>query len=91
MGGEGGFVEVDETYYGLKEGRVKARSGLGHKNAVVSLVERGGRIRSLYMPALRKGDMHDVVKHHVSPKAHFARTIPRFTSELKTGLPATRP
>lgn len=71
MGGEGGFVEVDETYYGLKEGRVKARSGLGHKNAVVSLVERGGRIRSLYMPALRKDDMHDVVKHHVSPKAHL--------------------
>lgn len=71
MGGDGGAVEVDETYFGLKEGRVKPRSGQGHKNAVVALVERDGRVRSFYMPGLRKRDMHDVVQHHVSPKAHL--------------------
>jgi transposase-like protein len=70
MGGDGGFVEVDETYYGNKKD-VPASMRKGHKHAVVSLVERGGRIRSLYMPVAHKRDMHDVVKHHVSPKAHL--------------------
>lgn len=68
MGGEGGFVEVDETYFGNKKD-MPASMRQARKHAVVALVERGGRIRSLYMPAMRKVDMHDVVKHHVSPKA----------------------
>lgn len=71
MGGDGGKVEVDETYFGLKTGRKKPRSGLGHKNAVVALVERDGKVRSFYMPMLRGADMHDVLKHHVSPSAHL--------------------
>lgn len=70
FGGEGGFVEADETYYGNKKDR-PVHSGLGHKHAVMALVERGGRVRSLYMPAMRKADVADVVKHHVSPKAHL--------------------
>jgi transposase-like protein len=70
FGGEGGFVEVDETYIGRKKDQV-SRGGAAHKHAVVSLVERGGRIRSLYMPVMRKRDMQDVVAHHVSPKAHL--------------------
>ena len=70
MGGEGGFVEADETFIGRKADATK-RGGAGHKNAVVALVERGGRARSFYMPMLRKRDMHDVIKHYVSPKAHL--------------------
>lgn len=70
MGGEGGFVEADEMYVGRKADR-EVRRGAGHKHAVVALVERGGRMRSLYMPAMRKTDVEDVVKHHVSPKAHL--------------------
>ena len=71
MGGDGGFVEADETYFGQKPDMPKAKSGLGHKHVVMALVERGGRVRSLYMPVMRKADAHDVVKHHVSPKAHL--------------------
>lgn len=71
MGGDGGYVEVDETYYGRKADRPKAHTGFSHKHTVMALVERGGRMRSLYMPVLRKEDAHDVVKHHVSPKAHL--------------------
>src|SRR6204780_112321 len=51
MGGEGGFVEVDEAYIGRKKDRA-AGFGFSHKHAVVALVERGGRVRSLYMPTL---------------------------------------
>src|SRR5437016_7275965 len=40
MGGEGKYIEADETYIGRKPG-INKRRGYGHKNAVVSLVERG--------------------------------------------------
>lgn len=70
MGGEGSFVEADETYYGKKKDVSVSHSG-AHKHTVVALVERGGRVRSLYMPVARKADVRDVVKHHVSPKAHL--------------------
>src|SRR5579883_2589887 len=45
MGGQGEIVEADETYIGKKHGVKKGRA-FHHKNAVVSLVERGGRVRS---------------------------------------------
>ena len=37
----GGIVEVDETFIGKKEG-AEVRRGYAHKNAVMTLVERGG-------------------------------------------------
>src|SRR5271157_6073957 len=41
MGGAGGIVEIDETYIGRKAGVEMTRGG-HHKNAVLTLVERGG-------------------------------------------------
>ena len=38
MGGDGGVVEIDETYIGRKEG-YEVKRGSGHKNAVLTLVE----------------------------------------------------
>src|SRR5262249_6840168 len=51
MGSGGGIVEADETYFGTKTGvkkRKKAR-GWGHKNAIFTLVERGGKARSFHI------------------------------------------
>ncbi|HEY5047411.1 MAG TPA: IS1595 family transposase [Rhizomicrobium sp.] len=48
MGGEGKTVEADETYIGKKPGR-KVKVGWGHKHTVVSLVERGGSVRSFHV------------------------------------------
>jgi transposase-like protein len=45
MGGGNKIVEVDETFFGRREGVPKAR-GIGHKNVVLTLVERGGSARS---------------------------------------------
>jgi transposase-like protein len=70
MGSDGRIVEADETYYGNKKD-VPAARGTAHKHAVMALVERGGRMRSLYMPVLRQADVRDVVKNHVSPKAQL--------------------
>ena len=70
MGSDGQIVEADETYIGRKEDTSVALGHANqHKHTVMALVERGGRMRSLYMPVLRQVDARDVVKHHVSPKA----------------------
>ena len=49
MGGKGRTVEVDETYFGRLKGMPKAHAGWGHKNIVMTLVERGGAARSFHM------------------------------------------
>ncbi len=48
LGGMGKHVEADETYYGNKPHR-QVRRGTGHKRVVVSLVERGGEVRSFHV------------------------------------------
>ena len=70
FGSEGQVVEADELYIGNKP-TARAKPGPSDKHAVMALVERGGRMRSLYMPALRKVDVQDVVKNNVSPKAEL--------------------
>lgn len=42
MGGNGGVVEVDETYIGRRQGKARKR-GFGHKLPVLALVERAAR------------------------------------------------
>ncbi|MGH8717852.1 MAG: IS1595 family transposase [Burkholderiales bacterium] len=48
MGSSGGTVEADETYIGRKPG-TKVRRGHSHKEAVFSLVERKGHVRSFHV------------------------------------------
>ncbi|MBI4723538.1 MAG: IS1595 family transposase [Rhodomicrobium sp.] len=45
MGGAGKYVEADETFIGKKEG-AEVKRGYSHKMAALSLVERGGEVRS---------------------------------------------
>lgn len=57
----GGDVEADETYFGPKDGPAptqttkglpftkRGRGGPSHKRAIVSLVERGGSVRSFHV------------------------------------------
>ena len=69
LGGNGGIVEADETYFGnvpeskrvpspTRKGRPFTKGGkvgVGGKRAIVSLVERGGRVRSFH-PANADGE-----------------------------------
>jgi transposase-like protein len=70
MGANGGIVEADETYIGRKPGRRKARAGAGHKNVVFSLIERGGKVKSVHItgktfPGIKKALMGSVSKDAV--------------------------
>ena len=65
MGGEGSIVEVDETFIGRKEGVEKAKAGYAHKNAVLSLVERGGSVRSFHVDSVRKQDVMPIIEANI--------------------------
>ncbi|MGD0565272.1 MAG: IS1595 family transposase [Roseiarcus sp.] len=69
MGGAGSIVEVDETFIGRKEGVEKAKAGYGHKNAVLSLVERGGSVRSFHVDSVRKDDVLPIVRANIVREA----------------------
>ncbi len=71
MGGAGRVVEADETFIGRKKGRPKQR-GYAHKHAVLSLVERGGSVRSFHVDGTSAADMVPVIKENV---AHETRMM----------------
>lgn len=72
MGGNGGRVEVDETYIGRKKGvekRPKER-GSRHKLRVVALVDREtGEARSLIAFEMKRGEVADIVRANVAREA----------------------
>jgi len=78
MGGSGQIVEADETYYGKPEevSTLRQRNfitmkprGPHNKRAIVSLVERHGRVRSFHIPRADKATVAKIVAdniHHES-------------------------
>ena len=75
LGGAGGIVEADETYYGevdeartskQRQGRpYKHRKHVGTKRAIVSLVERGGKVRSFHAPTADAATVAKIVNENV--------------------------
>jgi transposase-like protein len=82
MGGTGKVVEADETYFGdipeAKRRKVKTsgrpfskdKRGIGHKRAIVALVERGGSVRTFHVGV---ADKHTVTKIVTENVAHESR------------------
>jgi transposase-like protein len=71
MGGAGGVIEADETYIGRKEGRKLAR-GKGHKRTVLSLVERGGTVRSFHVERTNIENIVPIVRANIAKEASLA-------------------
>ena len=82
MGGAGGIVESDETYFGTVDGESgreaararirrakKGRPGRSHKNAVLTLVERGGGARSFHIDGAAISDIMPIVRANVTREA----------------------
>jgi transposase-like protein len=63
-----GTIEADETYVGGKT-RGHGRHFMGNKVPVVSLVERGGRVRSQVMKHVTGKNLKEVLKANVEPSA----------------------
>jgi transposase-like protein len=70
MGGSGGTVEADETYFGFLEGQPKkGRLGTSNRNTVVTLVERGGSARSFHVDGSRIADIAPILRANLSREA----------------------
>ncbi|MFY9895638.1 MAG: IS1595 family transposase, partial [Xanthobacteraceae bacterium] len=69
LGSGGKVVESDETFIGRKVGVRKPKSGFGHKNVVLTLVERGGKARSFHVDSTRAADVVPVVRANVAREA----------------------
>ena len=79
FGGEGGDVQVDETYIGNLQGVEKARGGFRHKMRVVSLLDkRTGRTRSVYAPSLGAGEVANIVRSNVLQESHLVTDESRY-------------
>jgi len=65
-----GVVESDETYIGRKKG-VPKRRGAGHKHAVLSLVERGGQVRSQHVTDVRADTLLEIVNDNITREARI--------------------
>jgi transposase-like protein len=65
-----GTVEADETYVGGKK-RGMGRRYVGNKTAVVSLIERGGRVRSQVVNKVTGEVLDGLLKLHVAQSAHL--------------------
>lgn len=64
LGGEGAAVEADETFIGRKAGE-KVRTGFQHKRVVLTLVERGGNLRSFHIEKANKAQVGSIVAANV--------------------------
>ncbi len=87
LGGDGFVVEADETYIGKKDGKRK-RAGAGgaaHKRTVLSLVERGGKIRSFKLGSPTRDEIGAAIRTNVDP----ASTLHTDGSKVYHGLAAT--
>jgi len=78
LGGEGSIIESDEAYWGPKDAdkapmkrRRKGKPGPGGKSKILTLVERGGRSRSLKMDDLRTETIHRVLRENASTKSRL--------------------
>ena len=64
LGGAGKIVEADETFVGMKIGFKRSR-GAVHKMKVLSLVERGGHIRSQRLAMLSRSGIEQAIRENV--------------------------
>jgi transposase-like protein len=96
LGGAGAVVEADETYYGREDGvskkksRAKAGAALVEANKVVSLVERGGKVRSFHVTDVTGDSLKSILEGQIdkdsalmtdsSPRYNIVKRDPKFAS-----------
>ncbi len=71
LGGNGKFVEADETYWGNNNTQAKGARGAGHKMKIVTLVERGGDARSFHVPNVTAKTLKTVLTEQASKESHL--------------------
>jgi transposase-like protein len=87
MGGEGGVVEIDETFIGQKKGVDRGRGGSAHKMAVLSLVHREtGRARSFVINNVTVADILPIVRDNIDRETYVLTDEAVHYSKLRDGF-----
>lgn len=81
MGGNGKTVELDETYIGNIKGEPKRR-GFGHKNAVLTLVERGGVARSFHIESASVANIAPIIRQNIRRESNLNTDEAKFYREV---------
>ena len=75
LGADGGIVEADETFIG---GKGKGEFKCASKEAVVSLVERGGKVRSIHVAKVNATTLRPVLTEQIARDAHLRTDKARY-------------
>jgi transposase-like protein len=73
MGGEGAILEADETFIGKKDGVKKPKNARSyhHKQAALSLVERGGEIRSFVIDKADSANIKPIIDANLAKESRL--------------------
>lgn len=73
LGGGGKVVEVDETFGNERKPRKQGKKGRGyqHKSKVLSLVERGGKVRSFHVAEVNAKTLKPILKEQIHADSHI--------------------
>ena len=85
LGGGGKIVEADEAYFGSETDRTKkpVRGGGAMKqmNKIVSLVERGGEVRSFHVASVNGENLKEMLKAKIHKDTHvMTDSSPRYNA-----------
>lgn len=85
LGGGMKHVEADETFIGKKKGFPK-RPGIGHKMAVMSLIERGGSVRSVHVDSVTRSTVEHIIRKNVAPDSKLSTDTAAYYKRGKLGV-----
>jgi transposase-like protein len=73
LGGGGKVVEVDETFGNERKPRAQGKKGRGyqHKSKVLSLVERGGKVRSFHVAEVNHKTLKPILEEQIAADSHI--------------------
>ena len=94
LGGNGKVVEADETYYGQRDEKRETRTsgkpflkggrkGISNKRAILSLVERGGSVRTFHVKQANKENVTDLVNANVHRESVLMTDESRLYADMK--------
>jgi hypothetical protein len=83
MGGGGGIVEIDETFFGRLVGQPIRKSGTTtYRNTVFALVERGGSSRVFHVEGTTKAELQPIIRANVAREARLMTDEGRWYSGI---------
>lgn len=89
MGGGGGRVEADETWFGLKDGheQTQGQQGQKHLNAIVSLIDREtGEARSFVVDKVSMDEVSKVLRANIAKEARVLTDAARYYDWVSYGF-----